>query len=89
MSPFEGIDFWFSAIYGHIIRVEGGRTETNFFWEGFTSIPTFWVSFSPIGEKADFTILYREVIYDLKNLELINHSNRSQFYQTNSFPNWP
>ena len=56
-SPFESTNFWILAIYGHIIRVRVRGSSQKFFWDGFTSRLTFWVSFSLIVGSADFTIL--------------------------------
>ena len=42
---------------GKAIGGRGGGSTQNFFRECFTSRLTLWVSFSPIGESADFTIL--------------------------------
>ena len=39
-----------------------GGIDPKIFWEGFTSRLTFWVSFSPIGENGDFTILCRKAL---------------------------
>ena len=59
---YEFLNFWILAIYGHTIRIVMGGSTRNFFWEVFASRLTFWVSFSPIGESADFTILCGETL---------------------------